>query len=655
MSPGKTSNHLDESEVPASASSDLTSTSSQITPDETAQVHARDVDDDPALPSPRYGPNSSSQSRWRWVPLPIRRVSTAITKWAEGPRPPRIHKINPFFPRVQTAPMRLLDRFLPKQKHRLIALLAVYFCWLLIFVTLLHHSAFENDIEGYGTPVKLSCLDTFWWPSNGCGVDGNECRPFDNTSIAFRCPANCYRIQVLNPHAVGTEEVNYRQLVIGGPKEGGNGRADEQVYRSDSFICGAAIHAGAITDRKGGCGVLHLVGQRNDYPSTSRNGISSIGFDSNFPSSYSFDMSLLEDCEDLRWPLLGVSVFFTCLISLFTSDPAVFFGTMFAGMFVHVGLVSDPPYSSNYYNIVSVLIGRFLPSAFTGFVLYKYCVRRTLTGLTAQIEKTVLWVGGCWVGALTNYTFDFIPISRLTPHDLNQQPGAKAALAIIIICLLIIVACQIWYFRQEGRLLKYLALYAVFGICLGLFGAIPNLNLRIHHYILAILLLPGTSMQTRPSLLYQGILVGFFINGIARWGFASLLQTPTELLQGAQTNSPLPIIDDPRITTSNITFSWDQRPSVAAKANENGTFDGVSVLVNDVERYRGYEADGPLVFTWERRPDEKLRQYFRFAYMQGSDPADYTKAGIWEVDGEWKEMEAGPSKRSLEGESESPQ
>lgn len=303
-------------------------------------------------------------------------------------------------------------------------------------------------------------------------------------------------------------------------------------------------------------------------------------------------------------------------------------------------MASDPPSLSDYYTVVSLLAGRFLPAAFVGFVMYKYYIRRTLEGLDAQLEKTILWVGGCWVGALTNYTFAFIPISRLTPHDVNQQPGAKAALVLIVLILFSIALGQVWYLRLEGRLPRYLALYIFFGITLGLFVAIPGLNLRIHHYILALLLLPGTSMQTRPSLLYQGILVGFFINGIARWGFDSILQTPAALQGDGKLSSALPVIVTPSMTAENITFTWDS-PSIWS--NENGTFDGMSVLVNDVERYQGYQGYDAQSFTWERALDEELPYYFRFAFMQGSSAGDYTKAGVWEVNGSWTEMPPGPS------------
>ncbi|KAI9750830.1 MAG: hypothetical protein M4579_006292 [Chaenotheca gracillima] len=598
----------------------------------------RDSNDGPH-PPPRFLQDQSSSTRWRWVPVPIRRVSRAVATWAQGPQPPQPQKISAFFPRVQTAPVRYLDRFLPKKRHKIALLVAFYFCWLLVFAAVLHHSAKASEIEGYGEPTQIGCGATYWSDGNGCGLNGNDCRPFDNSTFAFRCPGNCIGTQVLNPHAVGDQEILYQPLVIGGPSAGGAGH--DAVYRGDSFLCGAAIHAGIVTNKAGGCGVVKLVGEGTNYSSTTRNHITSIGFDSSFPLSYSFVEGVPAECKDLRWPLLGVSIAFTVLLSLFTMSPGVFFVSIFVGIYFQVGLSSDPPSTGDYFTIVSILLGRFLPAAFVAFVLYRYCIRRTLDGLNAQVEKTILWLGGCWVGALTNYTFDFIPIQRLTPHDINQQPGAKAALAVIAICLLLIVAGQIWYFRLEGRLPRYLGLYIFFCVMLGLFVAIPGLNLRIHHYILAILLTPGTSMQTRPSLLYQGILMGFFINGIARWGFDSILQTPAALRGDGQFNSMLPTITTPQLTADNITFSWSA-PRIAS--NGNGTYDGISVLVNDVERFRGFQGYDPDEFTWSREPRDELPYYFRFAYVQGSSSADYTKAGTWKGDGRWVPMEEGPSK-----------
>ncbi|KAL8667821.1 MAG: hypothetical protein Q9202_000286 [Teloschistes flavicans] len=555
---------------------------------------------------------SSKSFHFRWVPYPLRHFARAVAAWTKGPDPPQRQKISPFFPAVQEAPVKLIARYLPRPIQKAGLLAFFLFCWLLTFSLVLHRSASAGSIKG--------------------------CRPFDNANFPFRCPANCKAVHVLNPHAVGSQEINYKPFVIGGPEEDGSGNATtDNIYRADSFLCQAAIHAGVVSNQKGGCGVAKLAGEHTNFPSTYRNGIQSISFDASFPKSFTFESGLSSDCiKDLRWPLLAVTVIFTTILSISTASPAVFFPCVFTMLFFHVGLVSDPPTNTDYAALSSLIIGRFLPAAFVAAVFYRYSVKPQQKDLQgAFMERTVLWLGGAWVGSLNNYTFDFIPIQRLTPSDLRAQPGARLALVIIVVLLFSIALGQVYYLRLEGRLPKYLGIYATMVAFLIVCVIIPALSLRIHHYFLALLLLPGTRVQTRPSLLYQGILVGLFVNGTARWGFDSILQTAAALRGDGQLGSLLPHVNATVATAHSITFSWRNPPL------DRG-YDGLSILVNDVERYRWYYGEGEKEHTFERRHEEE-KEYFRFGYMSGSGAADFTKAGVWESTGEWREGEEGPS------------
>lgn len=93
---------------------------------------------------------------------PVRRVSSAVVNWVKGPDPPQIQRVDPLFPRAQLWPIQTLDRYLPKRRQKLALLLAFYFCWLLAFVVLLHHSAFAGELDGYGKPARISCLASYW-------------------------------------------------------------------------------------------------------------------------------------------------------------------------------------------------------------------------------------------------------------------------------------------------------------------------------------------------------------------------------------------------------------------------------------------------------------------------------------------------------------
>jgi hypothetical protein len=588
--------------------------------------------------TPRFMQDQAAWKHWKWVPYPVRKITQTTFRWIAGPQTPRIWKIDPWFPSIQHAPLRLLDRVLPAKRHRLYLFFAYFAAWILTFALVYWRGEATSEIEGWGEPSDIGCGASYWSKNNGCGINGVDCRPFENSSFAFRCPANCDMYRVLNPRAVGDQEIVYAPLIVGGPTNPSS--EANPIYRGDSYICGAAIHSGVVSASQGGCGVVSLIGQQQNFISSTRHGIQSIAFDSYFPLSFTFLPDIKCESRDPGWSLLAVSVVFTTVLSLFTASSAAFFFGTFIITFWEVGLASDRPLTGTFAQLFSDLLGKFLPAMFCAWVFYdKMGVRRTLKGLTAQVEKTVLWLGGCWVGALTNYTFDFIPIQRLTGHDLDQQPGAKAALSIIVIVVTAAVVGQIWCFQQEARLVRYLKLYALFIVAILVALALPNLNLRIHHYILALLLLPGTSIQTRLSLLYQGILVGFFVNGIARWGFDPVLQTSMALQGDAQLGSALPVLSPPVVDTnlSSITFKWDSPPSIR--------YDGISILVNDVERFRAYfdEADSSN-FVWARSNVSAINEYFRFAYTQGSDTGDYTRAGIWNPKLEWVEMPPGPSK-----------
>lgn len=399
-----------------------------------------------------------------------------------------------------------------------------------------------------------------------------------------------------------------------------------------------------------------LTGSYDSFASSNRHGIRSTAFPAPFPKTYTFEQDLGEiSCpRDTRWPLLVITVIPLLILGLFTTSPSVFFFSTFFILFLQVALVSDPPNVLDISSLISIFLGRLLPATFISYILYIFCVTPLLTGLTAQFEKTIFYLGLALIGALNNYTFAvIIPIQRLTPKDISSQPGAKLALIIIVCLVVAIILGQIHYIRVSGQLLKYLKLYALMGVGLLILLALPNLRLRIHHYILALLFIPGTALQTRPSLIYQGLLLGLFINGVARWGFASIVQTPAMLGESPSSGSggsgrwwgsytpnvTAVVAPDAR----NIRFHWGALPSDIG-------VEGVSVLVNDVERWRAYSdeelGDGSQGneegFVWRRAEGRRNgTDFFRFAWMRGRHAGKYSRPGVWDKTGVWREPEEG--------------
>jgi hypothetical protein len=546
-----------------------------------------------------------------------------LWSFLHGPEPPRVHSIRPAFAALQRSPINFLAS---RRINNRVLVIATLLLWFILFALSLTTQLPLKDSQGKHV-VNLDCVDTLWHRNNECGIDGVDCHPFSNRAFTFRCPAKCIDVRVLNPHHVGPVDVNYRSLVIG-----------SGTYRGDSFICASAIHAGIISNVKGGCGRVNIVGMHDSFASTKQHGIESIGFDSHFPLSYTVTSDDSFPCSsEPRSGLLFISLLSTVILAVFSTSPTIFF-PIFVVIFAHVSFVSDPPQAS-LHNItvlpdhISMFAKRLLPAFFVAIFLYRTIIKQTLSGLTAQFEKALFWLGGFWFGALSNYTFDWIPISRLTAHDLEQQPGAKLALAIIITILVIIIVGQAYSFWIEGRLLRHLGLYGIFISTILVCLAIPGVNLRIHHYILALLLLPGTSLQTRRSLLYQGILLGLFINGVARWDFDSVLQTSEALRGDAMLDSDVPMSLQPAIQNGAdglvATFTW---------LASSELMDGISVLVNDVERSRVWydeESSTEKEFQWMRSSSTHANEYFRWAYLKDGRTLDYSKAGILFSNGTW--------------------
>ncbi|RMZ79193.1 hypothetical protein DV738_g3480, partial [Chaetothyriales sp. CBS 135597] len=560
-------------------------------------LHVRGADDDDyddthGLPAPVWLREQASNLTNKWIPPRLRKAGRAVVRWVKGPVPPRELHIDGIFPKIQEAPLRLLDRYVPKKRHRIALLVAFYATWFLTWSLLVRHRATTGYIKGYGAPTNLWCGASFWRDENGCGLNGNDCRPFSVAHLAFRCPANCEQTHLLEDHIVGNQTLIYQGLVVGGPK------ADDPdslaVYRGDSFICQAAIHAGVISKANGGCGVATLLGARSHFESSEAHGIKSAAFPATFPRSYTFQRLSESNNQcptDSRWPTFVVTAVALILLSIFTTDPGVFFFSTFVILFFHVGLVSDPPNRSNIYELISTLFARLLPGCFIVFVLFITSARPLLTGLRAQLEKTIHWI------------------------------------------------------RISGNMPKYLAIYGTMVLSLLILLLLPGQRLRIHHYILALLFMPGTAFRVRPSLVYQGLLLGLFINGAARWGYASIIQTPASLgfvdgggsdgggTGGGKWWGSTP----PNVTATvghgahNITFDWGGLPS-------NTAIDGISILENDVERFRLYNDEE---LFWDdssvtvprhhrhRNPRDKddvpEPTFFRFAFLSGSEHGIYSK------------------------------
>ncbi|CAL1695530.1 unnamed protein product [Somion occarium] len=492
--------------------------------------------------------------------------------------------------------------------------------------------AFFARAQSFQTPPEsfIDCTSVYWTANDGCGLDGQNCGPFNDSTFEFRCPAQCKNVVLQNPRTVGDTQVNFVPLIVGG----GDGN---RTYRGDTFICAAAVQAGLISDSKGGCASLQLIGNFTNFLPFTANGLSSIGFASVFPLSFQFLPSTsLHHCDDLRDAALAFNIIVTALLFLVLRPrPIVLYWCLVCIGFWHVVLFSQPRDSPPP---IDVAFEAFLPALFVAYAFWRVAFRFVLPAfMKAPIEASVWYLAPFWTGVLTNLTTDKIPINRLTGSDIANRPGALTALIIIIVILLVIVINQVRVIRKTGWLPHYLRWYIIGGLVILVLSQLPGLELRLHHYILAIVLMPGTAFPTRLSAIYQGFLLGMFLNGVAAFGFDSILQTADDLRRDGPQNSALPSFAtnsssyNASMPLQNQTIFWNPLP-------DGEGFDGFALLVDDVERYIGAALNYSLAALQEGIP-----HFFRLAYTSGGQAGDFTMPATLWPNGTWVEPLPGPS------------
>ena len=112
----------DEEQFVGTANGD-SSTPRPITPYRDSP-HDSDDDEDDAPLRPRNDVYSPGSTSWQTqlsnrVPLRLKNAWHSTITWVKGPQPPRIYKITPIIPKLQHAPIELLDRYAPKRLHLL--------------------------------------------------------------------------------------------------------------------------------------------------------------------------------------------------------------------------------------------------------------------------------------------------------------------------------------------------------------------------------------------------------------------------------------------------------------------------------------------------------------------------------------------------------
>lgn len=607
--------------------------------------------------------------------------------------PPR-YQDNTIFFKIDQFPRNYFQYRFSKTLRYFILFLVTFLQILLITVFfVLPYSKISDE-----SIIPLECNSRVGYPSgvlnNRCGVNLEKCgfeydaeehvliNPiFKNNEdykdgVTLRCPALCDQGGLIYaPLEVGDQRIRYRNYIIG-----------DHVYRGDSYPCAAAYHHfvsshkeknqyrrrgilnyaknviktsinsvvkhSLISKFTGGCITIRSAGAQLDYPALESS--ENINFDSFYPDSFvlenaDFNSSFKNGCLDPRFYVLGINlIIFGVVFYLYESSVAFWWivveGYWFQSMIMDPALLVDPRDWSTFNELISLTMQKFLPLCFIVYVLYDASIKRTLNDEYESGIWKLIMLTTFWVGLLNNVTFDRLPVDRLTISDLKEQKGGFLATIFILSIILISATTQTIKVWKANLFQKYFKFYIMLISGLILLGFLPGFGLRIHHYILALLLIPGCSTRGKSAYVLQGVLLGLLLNGIARWDFASIIETQRALLRGSAGDLVKPPIFDipaaPKIKNLNrfdeITWKLDSSDSSFS------TFNAVSLLVNDMEVYVGTNTtisihtlmdenallsdliNGALLY------ENNIKMYLRLArcdLLDSSKRGDYTNAG----------------------------
>ncbi|TXT12931.1 hypothetical protein VHUM_01332 [Vanrija humicola] len=463
-----------------------------------------------------------------------------------------------------------------------------------------------------GSPDMIGCTATMWpdWPPDTCGVNGTACLS-DLTPGVYRCPGGCAHTNLGNPRWIGASKINGRPLVVGGGDE-----------RADSWVCPAAVHAGIVSSMFGGCVRIaplpYPAGSANYTSSTSRS-IRSWPFAPHFPAAFTLSHAgSLSQCMEYHWPITATNVFLLFVFTLlFSPPPEALFATLLVGGYAHIVLVSDPP---NRPPSWSRVFGGLPAVLLAGYWIYRVSFGPTLRGWArARLPlEMALWQGcGFWIGIESSTVFAKVPIQRLGYGALSA--GGVIALIVIVLIVAVIVIIQAVELRRLGMLRYYLARYLpLVPILIVLANLGHHSYLRPHHYLLCLAAFPVLSLPNRISLWAQAFCLGFFLDGVGRWGWASIVQGFAELVGDANLGTMRPAL-----VASGAALSWTPINDTLSAAG----FTGVSLLVDDMVVAGNYT--GSMSQVANATIDPAIDHYFRIAYIANGSSLDFTPPWTW--------------------------
>lgn len=118
-----------------------------------------------------------------------------------------------------------------------------------------------------------------------------------------------------------------------------------------------------------------------------------------------------------------------------------------------------------------------------------------------------------------------------------------------------------------------------------------NYYLRLHHYIYSLVAIPVLSLPNRVSLFLQAMLFGLFLDGVGRWGWASIVESGDSVrpFPGVLSVADGQLLGDSNAGTYTPSFLNTSTATQVSWTGLNETYTevgitGFSLIIDDVQR-----------------------------------------------------------------------
>jgi hypothetical protein len=405
------------------------------------------------------------------------------------------------------------------------------------------------------------------------------------------------------------------------------------IYRGDSWICPAAIHSGVLDDQGGFIIVENVSRVGQLFTSSFRNGIQSFDFNATYPIMYKITKPISTIGGNDY--VIAAQIMFALLLSglsFLGISRQQYFASISFWIYLYWGFFSADVVNASIN--VSDMLASFIPYCAVLFSYYTIMIADFLPDPSLySLELAVLYMGGMWLGLYLDMLAEFLPQLPPLSFDSNMFRNIGSTLTLVAIFFFVGVLALYYLYlqRRQHQLVSYLSGYAAVAVVMISTKFLFGLVFHLHHYLTALMLLPITMVRNRFSLVVVGLLLGYYSQGVIKFGFDSPFDTVERAFK--TTGRTLNTINTNWIlngsSIANGTLMWNYslgyRNVTDLFKETNFPITSYSLVINDIEVYRGKKSSYNVLDNVDQIVvlDNSSTVYARVAPVSGNNYFDY--------------------------------